>query len=142
MIAAHGPTIGARGRTFTLGKDKRRLHRQFEALSRAMPPARPVTNRLLQDHMRLVRIPAAILLIFGGVFSFLPVLGIWMLPLGLMLLAVDVPVIRPTVSAGFIRMRRRISVFWRQRIRGRKPTPIVKAPRPLPKAAPGLSRSR
>lgn len=142
MIAAQGSTLAALGRTFSLGKDKKRLHRQFEALSRAMPAARPVTNRLLHDHMRLVRIPAAVLLILGGIFSFLPVLGIWMLPLGLMLLAVDVPIIRPTVSAGFIRMRRRISVFWRQRIRGRKPTPIVKAPRPLPKTAPGLSRSR
>lgn len=77
--------------------------------------------------MRRVRIPTAFLLILGGVFSFLPVLGIWMLPLGLMLLAVDVPVIRPTVSAGFIRLRRRISVFWRQRIRGRKPAQTVKA---------------
>lgn len=128
MIPAYGSTLAARGRTFTLGKDKRRLHRQFEALSRAMPAARPVTRRLLHDHMRLVRIPVAILLIFGGLFSFLPVLGIWMLPLGLMLLAVDVPVIRPTVSAGFIRIRRRVSVFWRQRIRSRKPAQTAKAP--------------
>lgn len=35
---------------------------------------------------------------FGGVFSFLPVLGIWMLPLGLMLIAQDIPLLRtPTV---------------------------------------------
>jgi hypothetical protein len=33
------------------------------------------------------RIPLAILLIFGGIFSFLPVLGLWMLPLGLVLFA-------------------------------------------------------
>ena len=100
-------------------KDRRRLHRQFEALSRAVPVTRPVTERLLRDGMRIVRLPVAFLLILGGFFSFLPVFGVWMLPLGLMLLAVDVPLIRPTVSAGFIRTRRRFSIFWRQRIRSR-----------------------
>ena len=40
---------------------------------------------------RLVRIPLAILLVFGGIFSFLPVLGVWMLPLGLILIAQDLP---------------------------------------------------
>ncbi len=40
---------------------------------------------------RLVRIPLAILLVIGGIFSFLPVLGLWMLPLGLILIAQDVP---------------------------------------------------
>ena len=101
-------------------KDKRRLHRQFEAMSRAVPATRPVTERLLRDGMRIVRLPVALLLVLGGVFSILPFFGIWMLPLGLMLLAVDVPLIRPTVSAGFIRARRRFSVFWRQRIRGQQ----------------------
>jgi len=38
-----------------------------------------------------VRLLAAILLILGGIFSILPVLGLWMLPLGLALLAQDVP---------------------------------------------------
>ena len=41
-----------------------------------------------------VRVPAGVALIGGGVLSFLPVLGIWMLPLGLALLAQDIPVIR------------------------------------------------
>lgn len=104
-------------------KDRRRLHRQFEAMSRAVPATRPVTERLLRDGMRIVRLPVALLLVLGGFVSFLPVFGIWMLPLGLMLLAVDVPLIRPAVSASFIRARRRFSVFWRQRIRGRKPLP-------------------
>ena len=34
----------------------------------------------------------------GGVFSFLPVLGLWMLPLGLLLLAHDVPFLRKPVG--------------------------------------------
>jgi hypothetical protein len=72
--------------------------------------------------MRIIRLPMAFLLILGGFLSFLPVLGFWMLPLGVMLLAVDIPLIRPTVSANLIRGRRRLSVFWRERIsrRGRR----------------------
>jgi len=37
------------------------------------------------------RILLAIRLIFGGVFSFLPVPGLWILPLGLVLFAQDLP---------------------------------------------------
>lgn len=101
-------------------KETRRLQRQFEALTRAVPATKPVTERLLRDGMRIVRVPMAMILVLGGVFSFLPVLGLWMLPLGVMLLAVDVPLIRPTVSANSIRGRRRLSVFWRERIRRRR----------------------
>ena len=43
---------------------------------------------------RAVRIGIGILLILGGIVGFLPVLGFWMLPLGLALLAQDVPVMR------------------------------------------------
>jgi len=41
-----------------------------------------------------VRLIAAILLILGGFLWFLPILGLWMLPLGLLLLAEDVPPLR------------------------------------------------
>jgi hypothetical protein len=34
----------------------------------------------------------------GGFFWFLPVLGLWMLPLGLLLLAYDVPFLRKPVG--------------------------------------------
>jgi hypothetical protein len=43
---------------------------------------------------RWLRIPAGLLLIFGGLLSFLPILGLWMLPLGLLLLAEDVAVLQ------------------------------------------------
>jgi hypothetical protein len=56
---------------------------------------------LLQPTSRWVRIPAGALLIVGGVLSFLPVLGIWMLPLGLALLAEDVPALRASRSKVF-----------------------------------------
>jgi hypothetical protein len=54
---------------------------------------------LRRPSSRYVRIPLAIVLIFGGIFSFLPVLGLWMLPLGLLLFAQDVPFLqRPIVQ--------------------------------------------
>ena len=42
--------------------------------------------------------PLAILLIMGGIFSFLPVLGLWMLPLGLLLFAQDVPFLQKPIA--------------------------------------------
>ena len=45
---------------------------------------------LRQPSARWARVPAAILLIIGSVLSILPILGLWMLPLGLVLLAEDV----------------------------------------------------
>jgi hypothetical protein len=60
-------------------------------------PARPArfVSWLRQPSSRLVRIPLAILLILGGIFSILPVLGLWMLPIGLLLFAQDVPMLQP-----------------------------------------------
>lgn len=53
---------------------------------------------LRQPSARLWRIPSSGFLILGGVFSFLPILGIWMLPLGLLLLAIDVPQLQPPMA--------------------------------------------
>lgn len=44
--------------------------------------------------LRFVRIPIGILLVGCGVLGFLPVLGFWMLPLGIVVLAVDIPFVR------------------------------------------------
>jgi hypothetical protein len=65
---------------------------------------------------RLVRIPLAILLVLGGIFSFLPVLGLWMLPLGLILIAQDIPILQKPIA----RMLGWIERKWleRQRARG------------------------
>jgi hypothetical protein len=97
-----------------MSKDAKRLRRQFDALARGIPPARGPIAWLLADRMRHVRVPVACLLILGGFLSILPVLGIWMLPLGLLLLAVDIPALRPAVTAAVIRVRRRWAV-WRHR---------------------------
>lgn len=59
---------------------------------------------------RVIHIPGSkfqrtvlgILLCLGGIFSFLPVLGIWMLPLGILILSAEYHVVR--------RFRRRVEV--------------------------------
>ena len=71
---------------------KSELDRHFAWFERRLPPwAARFVAWLRKPSSRLVRIPLAILLIAGGIFSFLPVLGLWMLPLGLLLFAQDVP---------------------------------------------------
>jgi uncharacterized membrane protein len=51
--------------------------------------------RALRDHrLRFVRIPLGIVLVLFGALGFLPLLGFWMLPLGIIVLAVDVPFVR------------------------------------------------
>lgn len=44
---------------------------------------------LREPRQKWLRLPAGSLLVVGGLFSFLPVLGLWMLPLGIALLAED-----------------------------------------------------
>jgi hypothetical protein len=42
-------------------------------------------------HSKLLRILLGIAFLIGGLFWFLPILGLWMIPLGIMVLAVDLP---------------------------------------------------
>lgn len=102
-------------------RHRRRLDRQFGALSRAAPVLDGVIAAIQNGWGPLVRLPLALTLISGGLLSFLPILGLWMLPLGVMVLAIDLPRLRPVVSASVIRLRRRWSV-WRRSRRSRSPT--------------------
>ena len=42
-----------------------------------------------------VRVPLGLALVLGGLVGFLPILGFWMIPLGLIVLARDIPFVRP-----------------------------------------------
>jgi hypothetical protein len=97
---------------------ERRFQRQFDALERLVPPLRGPMSTLRRDSWFPIRFPVALLLIAGGLFSFLPVLGIWMLPLGLLLLAVDLPILRGPISAVVIRARRKARLLakrWKRK---------------------------
>lgn len=99
--------------------DRRRLGRRFDRLQRQLPGfAGGTLQGLRTPAMRWVRIPMGTLLVIGGVFSFLPVLGIWMLPLGVMLLAHDVPPLRRPTNRMLIWGERRLTAWRRRRRRG------------------------
>jgi hypothetical protein len=55
----------------------------------------------------------------GGLLSILPFLGIWMAPLGLLLLAQDVPVLRRPTRRTMIWVERRWTTWRRRRRRDR-----------------------
>lgn len=102
------------------GKSNARLNRLFDRLERRIPGfAARMLHRLRQPSARLIRVPLAILLILGGIFSFLPVLGIWMLPLGLLLLALDLVFLQGPVNTAIVRGTRKWST-WRRARRDRK----------------------
>jgi hypothetical protein len=93
---------------------ERRFQRQFQALERLAPPLRGPMQHLRRDGWFPVRFPLALLLTAGGVFWFLPVLGLWMLPAGLLLLAVDLPNLRGPISGLVIRGRRSGTRWFRR----------------------------
>ncbi len=109
-----GSTVGAKGQapagTQLQSQPVPGAHRaRLERLIWRMPGRlRRATLWLLRPSSRWARIPAGILLVLGGVFSILPLLGIWMLPLGLVLLAED---------WAFLRRRRDAGLDWIERRR-------------------------
>ena len=64
-------------------------------LLRRLPPRlQGAIGWLRQPSRRWIRIPAGVLLLAGGVLSILPILGLWMLPLGIVILAEDIAPLR------------------------------------------------
>ncbi len=95
-------------------KQDRRLDRRFDKLEQALPNT--FSDRLAwlrTRRARWVRVPIGLLCIVGGVFSFLPVLGVWMLPLGLLLLAIDIPLLKAPMNRFMIWAERKVQV-WRR----------------------------
>jgi len=80
---------------------KAELNRYFVMIDRRVPLRVSRSIRWLRKPTSFgARTVVASLLIIGGIFSFLPVLGLWMLPLGLLLIAQDVPFLqRPLVKS-------------------------------------------
>ena len=89
--ASDEDTTGTAGATGQMAGGDPRLDKLVHRLP---PRVGGTVSYLLKPSSRWVRIPSGALLIVGGVLSFLPVLGIWMLPLGLALLAEDVRALR------------------------------------------------
>ena len=86
--------LDGRSQRRVIGRSARDDHRLEKLIDRLPSPFAATVRFLRQRSGRWLRIPAGLLLILGGLLSFLPILGIWMLPLGLLLLAEDLPLLR------------------------------------------------
>ena len=69
--------------------------------------------RLPVPHTRAGRIALGSALVAGGLVGFLPVVGFWMLPVGMIVLAQDIPRVR--------RWRRKAILLWGSRKEKRRP---------------------
>jgi len=79
------------------------------------PQNRSYFNRLRRRVMRFprwLRTVSGVALILGGILGFLPILGFWMIPLGIVILSYDSPRLR--------RFRRRFDVRFRREWRARR----------------------
>lgn len=75
------------------------LRQAFRHLEHEVPgKVARVLRNLRHPDAKWIRLPVGVLLVFGGIFSILPVLGLWMLPLGLLLMAYDIPFLRKPVG--------------------------------------------
>jgi len=89
-----------------------RLERLFSEIITKLPWTAGIVKWLRNPKNAFVRIPVALLLILGGIFSFLPILGLWMLPLGLILLSIDIIFLQEPVTKGIVIAKRKIPQWW------------------------------
>ena len=95
------------------------LNRYFKMIDRRVPISVSQFIRWLRKPSSFaVRLVVALLLVLGGFFSFLPVLGLWMLPLGLLFIAQDVPLLQKPLVKALTWVEARwelLKVKWRSR---------------------------
>src|SRR4029453_3911729 len=99
-------------------RDAERLNRKIDQIADGLPESAGGFLRWLKSpSSRLVRIPIALLLIVGGVAGFLPILGFWMIPLGLLFLAQDVPFLQRPILRALTWLQRKW-VQWKRGLLG------------------------
>lgn len=95
------------------------LNQAFGRLEKLLP--KPMSRGLHWLHgpnSRMVRIPLGVLFIVGSFFWFLPVVGLEFLPIGLLLIAQDVPFLRRPVGKMMMRLLDgvdRVISWWKNR---------------------------
>jgi hypothetical protein len=91
---------------------KAELDRYFDWIEQHLPTwLGRFLHWLRQPQMLIARVIVSLLLIIGGILSFLPILGLWMLPLGLMIIAEDLPFLQ----APLVRVFQWIERKWKAR---------------------------
>lgn len=103
------------------------LDRAFEGLEAEAPDRLARTIAWLRDsNSRWIRIPVGILFIIASFFWFLPVIGVEFFPIGLLLIAQDVPFLRGPVGKLFLWLEakwRDLKRWWRRQKRRWSPPP-------------------
>lgn len=86
-------------------KRKDSLDQAFQRLQEMLPdkPSRALVW-LHDPPSRYVRLPLGIFCVIASFFAFLPVIGIEFLPIGLLLIAQDIPILRKPVGRGTMRL--------------------------------------
>ncbi|MBP2296242.1 hypothetical protein [Azospirillum rugosum] len=96
-------------------KGQKTLDRAYDGLEDQAPDRVARAIRWLRDpKARWIRIPLGVLFIIGSTLWFLPVLGIEMLPLGLLLIAQDVPFLRKPVGRAMIWLEQKWAALRRR----------------------------
>jgi hypothetical protein len=85
------------------------LDDELVRLERRLPerPARFV-RWVREPSSRMVRYPMAGALVLGGLVGFLPILGFWMVPLGLAIIANDVPFLKGPMARSLAYINRKL----------------------------------
>jgi hypothetical protein len=93
---------------------ERRLARQDAPANEGRNGA---AKRIASKVSSFIRILLGALLVLGGILGFLPILGFWMLPLGLAILALDIPLAGRLMRKlmGVLEQARRAYRHWRDR---------------------------
>ena len=78
--------------------DSRREWQLRQLIAHLPPRIGRTVHWLRRPGSRWARLPAGVVFCVGGVFWILPVLGLWMLPVGLVLLSEDIPPLRRSTA--------------------------------------------
>ncbi|SFR46423.1 hypothetical protein SAMN04488005_2248 [Yoonia tamlensis] len=82
---------------------RERFEREFAKIAALAP----WINRLRKPGWMILRVLLGLVLIAGGFLAILPVFGLWMIPVGLLFLAIDIPPLQGPIAALIVRARRR-----------------------------------
>ena len=100
-------------------RGKQLLNEAFDELERETPDrVTHIIRWLRRPEARRVRFPLGILCVIASFFWFLPVIGIELLPIGLALIALDVPVLRRPVGLFILWLEDRwvaLRRWWRRK---------------------------
>ena len=99
-------------------KARRVVDRRLDRVERHLPDMlSDWLSHLRHPSASWLRVPLGVLLIFGGFLGFLPILGFWMLPLGLALLSLDIALLRRPTARVIVAGERRWRLYRRSRRR-------------------------